>query len=165
MPATAFRGLCAVALALGAAAVDAGQASTSFVVSVQLQSGQSFGGSGPCGSAIGAVGISLGCGPAVVPVAPEAPPVIPPPATVPPVTMPPASVPPGSQPSDTPPNPPSTPPTAAPAAAPQRVLAFVPREAGPVLTPIDLYTGTGTVTAWRVVRYGEREFLEMTLGW
>ena len=30
---------------------------------------------------------------------------------------------------------------------------------------VDLYSGAGTITSWRIVRLTNREYLEMTVGW
>ncbi len=45
-----------------------------------------------------------------------------------------------------------------------RYVTQVNSGAGP-LGIIDVYSGIGTVTAWRVISMAEREYLEMTVGW
>ncbi len=37
--------------------------------------------------------------------------------------------------------------------------------AGQILEPVDIHSGLGTITSWRVVRLLDREYFEMTLNW
>jgi hypothetical protein len=37
--------------------------------------------------------------------------------------------------------------------------------AGQILGTVDIYSGLGTITSWRVVRLVDREYVEMTLNW
>jgi len=37
--------------------------------------------------------------------------------------------------------------------------------AGQILGPVDIYSGLGTITSWRVVNLVDREYVEMTLNW
>lgn len=62
---------------------------------------------------------------------------------------------------------PSTPVATAPAPRPAvlPLRFYLGPGGGELLGTIDLAAGGGTVTMWRVVRSGDREYLEMTLGW
>jgi len=50
------------------------------------------------------------------------------------------------------------------ATAPPHLLLHIFREADWIGT-VDGVLATGTVTSWRVVRFAQREYLEMTVGW
>ena len=176
--AAAAAALAAGCLALAASPAWAGVASSSFNVTVQLTSS----GSGVCGSR----GSAIGCGggslpPVVVPPVVVVPPIV---VVTPPVVVPPVVTPPVTPPVDPPvagggSQPPVViPPTVTPpiivtpggtlqppvTTSPFRFVAAVSRS-GDLLGTVDIYSGSGTVTAWRVVNFGDREYLEMTLGW
>jgi hypothetical protein len=36
---------------------------------------------------------------------------------------------------------------------------------GQILGTVDLYSGLGTITSWRVVNLVDRQYVEMTLNW
>ena len=41
----------------------------------------------------------------------------------------------------------------------------IPLRIGDLNGNVDLYSGAGTITSWRMVRLSNREYLEMTVGW
>ena len=137
----------------------------------------------PVGPPPGLPTIVVGATPPVLPPVVGSPPnILTPPAVTPPVVTPPGQTPP----VDPPPaggggyQPPIVfPPTVTPpitvnpgggilqpplTTSPFRFVAAVSRS-GELLGTVDIYSGSGTVTAWRVVNFGDREYLEMTLGW
>jgi hypothetical protein len=85
-------------------------------------------------------------------------PVVPPTVVVPPIVVAPVVVPPivlipGGKATQTP-----------AITAPFSFVTSLSRS-GEILGTVAIYSGTGTITAWRVVNFGDREYLELTLGW
>jgi hypothetical protein len=41
----------------------------------------------------------------------------------------------------------------------------IPGASGEALGTVDIYSGAGTVTSWRMINLANWEYLEMTVGW
>ena len=51
------------------------------------------------------------------------------------------------------------------ASIPQRFVIFQSPKYGQSQASLDVYSGSGTITGWRLVTQGELEYIEMTLEW